>query len=230
MQRVKKMEIAQIILSIITAITAIVAIFMTRDEIKAQNNQCLFEKRLANYIACRKLLNLTSENLELLKFENPKDEPLEVTTAFSMITNCGFLEKGAQIIYNTNDYEIKKIFLKNIESIETMAEKSKLLFSDETGEKMKAYLISFKDALMAMYKYEVLLQLMLKNNKSTAFRKSFDELAQNYNDYKVRGEVIKSTNSLLEQCHMVTNDKILEKMYNETKICKSTIPHKTEAN
>ena len=173
------MEIAQIILSIITAITAIVAIFMTRTEIKAQNNQCLFEKRLANYIACRKLLNLTSENLELLKFENSEDGPLEVTTVFSMITNCGFLEEGSQIIYNTNDYKIKKSFLKSIESIETMAEKSKLLFSDETGEKMKAYLISFKDALMAMYKYEVLLQLMLKNNKSTAFRKSFDELAPN---------------------------------------------------
>ena len=111
-----------------------------------------------------------------------------------------------------------------------MAEKSKLLFSDETGEKMKAYLTSFKDSLMAMYKYEVLLQLMLKNNKSTAFRKSFDEAVQNYNEHKVRDEVIKSTNSLLEQCHMMTNDKVLEKMYNETKICKSTIPHKTEAN
>lgn len=111
-----------------------------------------------------------------------------------------------------------------------MAEKSKLLFSNETGEKMKAYLISFKDALMAMYKYEALLQLMLKNNKSTAFHESFDELAQNYNEHKVRGEVINSANRLLGQCHMVINDKILEKMYNETKICKSTILHRTKVN
>lgn len=55
------------IFSVITAITAIAAIWQTHKQLKISNRQHLFDKRMEKFLICTGLLSLYSENKMLIK-------------------------------------------------------------------------------------------------------------------------------------------------------------------
>ncbi len=211
-------NIIQIILSSITALAAICGIFMTRHEVKAMNKQSLFNKRLENYLTCRKLYLIVTENNNLLHFSKETKGPLEVSVPFYFLSNCEYLEKSATLLIDGTNNEIRRLFHKNLEFIETIAESNKLLFSDEYSSIMGDFLYSMKDCLYSMYKYSILLDLMRDSHGSKVLHKTFDELSSDFNEKKSRRLVINSSNKLLCSARKVDKCDVLSHLYSETKL------------
>ena len=212
----------QIIIGTLGLIVAVIAIFMTRSEIKAQNKQCLFDQRTANYVACKKFYNLVRDNFNLLKVTQEKDEPIEVATLFSFLMNCTFLEEGAGIINDTENLDLKKKFLRKIEYLITVSEKSRMLFPSEIGEPLGNFVFAFQDTLIQLYKYQVLLELIrnFQNTNPAGSRKTFSELAKMFNEHKYRRNLKSSFKQLRKTFNKVKNEKILDQAQKETRLFK----------
>lgn len=74
-------------LSLITGLTAVIALVLTLMQIRLSNKQSLFERRLECYLKIDGLMQLYKENQKLLEAER-KDEPLfAVDLEFLWLTN-----------------------------------------------------------------------------------------------------------------------------------------------
>lgn len=214
-------DVIQTVVGSTTAVIAIVAVVMTYVEIKTQNKQCLFDKRLANYVACRKFYNLVLENISLLDFDEVSSkQPIDVVFPFYELTNCAFLENGAKIIDDVSNFELKKQFLKNMESIETMSEKSKLLFKNKIGEVASEFFLCFREVLLNMYRYKILSDNMLNSHSHKLMHKTFPELNEEFKEEKHRNELIESIKRLKKITETIKNNNTLNLMYKKTKLIK----------
>lgn len=214
-------DIIQIVVGSVTALIAIVAVVMTCIEIRTQNKQCLFDKRLANYIVCRKFYNLVLANIDLLDFDKtPNKQPIDVVFPFYELANCGFLENGAKIIDNVSNFELKKQFLKNMESIETMSEKSKLLFKDKIGGVASEFFLCFREVLLKMYRYKILSDSILNSDSCKLMHKTFPELSKEFKEEKYRDELIESVRRLKKIIKKIEKNNTLDLMYKKTRLIK----------
>ena len=86
-------------LSLITGLTAVIALVLTLMQIRLSNKQSLFERRLECYLKIDGLMQLYKENQKLLETER-KDEPLfAVDLEFLWLTNNTYLEEIQGIIF-----------------------------------------------------------------------------------------------------------------------------------
>ena len=205
------LEIIQVAIGTLGLIVAIVAIFMTKKEIKSQNAQCLFDKRLDNYVICKKIYNLTQENLSLLKHDADKDEPIEVATPFLFLTNCVFLEEASGVINDIDNFELKKKFLIKIEELITISEKSRLLFPSDIGEPLSDFVFSYQNVIMQLYKYQRLLELIHSSNDNhpAMLGKTFPELAKMFKESSHRKELEESIRQLNKSFKKMKNENII---------------------
>ena len=96
--------------SIITALTAIIALFQTWKQIKVSNKQNLFEKRINVLIKVTGLMKLYEENRNLMIDDNEKDDSavLMVDFNFENLTNNTYLEDIAICIHKSLEQPYQK--------------------------------------------------------------------------------------------------------------------------
>src|SRR5690625_721505 len=96
--------------SIITAVTAIIALFQTGKQIKISNKQNLFEKRMNILIKVTGLMKLYEENRNLMIDDNEKDDSvvLMVDFNFENLTNNTYLEDIAICVHKALEQPYQK--------------------------------------------------------------------------------------------------------------------------
>ncbi len=214
-------SVVGIVLSVVSIIIAIVAIRQTNKEIRNHNKQTLFEKRIDNYIVCRKLYETLKENIDLLKYKTEdKESPIDVTYPTIMIMNCTFLEEAAKVMGDVNNYELRKIFLKTLENIEEEAEKCRLLFDETIAMSAFEFLMSYKDFLMQCYKYQILDIYMLEHNKKIPSSRPMDyvELQKYYKEPAERKKLIVSEKKLKKAYRKMSSEQIIAKIQAATRL------------
>ena len=92
--------------SIITAVTAVIALLQTSKQIKVSNKQNLFEKRMDVLIKVTGLLKLYEENREIMLNDDNKDNSvvLMVDFDFQNLTNNSYLEDITICVYKTLEH------------------------------------------------------------------------------------------------------------------------------
>jgi|GEM_PF-714648 hypothetical protein ELI_0189 len=167
------------IFSVITAITAIVAIWQTHKQLKISNKQHLFDKRIEKFLICTGMLSLYSENKMLIKEEN-KDVPLEVTILFSGLTNNMYLKDIGNIIGDTHNEKLRIDFLIKLEELYKVASEIELIFPKEQSKILKEFILEYRNLLQKLYKYRCVLEKIEKKNEEkpqefTKLQKIFPE-------------------------------------------------------
>lgn len=198
-------------LSVITAIVAVVALIQTQVQIKVNNKQHLFDKRIKNYLIAEGLVQLYEKNQLSLKHE--KDEPiLAIDFEFFLLTNNTFLEQITRVISNTLDPSMQKEFLIKLENIKDIAAKIKFLFSKESAVLLGDFVMRYQELLFSMYQYKILIDKMQEASQN--YHWTLVETQENFNESEQRGELLKAFDNLeyvYTQLKKNSVEEILEK-------------------
>lgn len=146
------------LLSIITAGTAIIALCLTRKQIKLSNKQHLFDKRIENYLIVMGLIELYKNNREFFdeaKYNDYPEPPLTFVNMFYWMTNNTYLEQIAIVI----EYPLKnpkhKEFLIKLEDMKNVATKIRFIFSGKEADLLSNFVLQYQECLSKMVQYAI---------------------------------------------------------------------------
>ena len=155
-------------ISIIAVCLSIIALFQTQKQIKLSNKQQLFDRRIDKYLLFKALLSLYNGNRHL--FVDKDSIYKMVDFQFSMLTNCSALEQMCSAIDKPLHDEDQKILLTKLEMLEKNAVELELLWNSEAGRKAGCFVKQYKELLMSMYKQQILLNHLHKQNTEHPIR------------------------------------------------------------
>lgn len=203
------MEIASIILSSITAIAAIVALFLTIIEIKKGNKQKLFDDRLKDYQVLKELVFTYKENISVLglttnTLRNEPDHAIDLT--FKWLCNNRFLEAIQPIIDKALESESQRQYLLKMDEMDKIAEEIRLIFPKRISIDMWMFIDTFRLLLISIYKYKVALNSI---SKELEHNEPFPE--SNELEKKCRSAIIKNCENIASYYSCIVKKHVLEK-------------------
>ena len=205
----------EIILSFVTAGTAIIAIIQTQRQIKISNNQSLFEKRIEMYLVAKGLLQLYKENQHSLscKGEGPY---MAIEVDFTWLTNNSYLETITSAIDPPLKMPNHRNYLMKMEELKVVATKIKFLFSGKEANRLSEYVLAYRNLLIQMYKYKILLCKM--HEASEQYKWDFDYAATNFKEPQQRNELTSALNTLHQAYKCIEMEKAEDKIVKQIKL------------
>lgn len=144
----------KIIISIIAVVISLLALWATIYNIRLQNKQRLFDKRLSSYEFIMSLKRLIDENHDdvLKKYT---DINLDNDYNFQHLTNNSSLSKIQAIMEDPQDNIAKNNFLTMLETFDEEAMKQKFIFQKGYADIFSDFISSYKGVLHNMYLYQI---------------------------------------------------------------------------
>lgn len=147
----------------ISAIVAIIALFISCYQARLSNKQSLFNRRLNIWITVDKLMSVYAKNAKNLEHN---DEPqLAIDRLFVWLTNTTYLQSiSASINHVLNADSQLKLHLK-LDEMRTLAMEAKFCFKGKSGDAIAEFIEAYQSLLFSMYQYQILLNKMSQSAK-----------------------------------------------------------------
>ena len=205
--------------SIITAVIAIIALFQTHVQIKTSNKQFLFDKRLDKYLLAKGLLELYKDNEKLLNYNScPDDEAIIVDYQFINLTNNNYLKDVTCIINEPKNNDFKNAFLVKIEELKGLSTEIRFLFPNKNGQLLGNFIMKYQNILMELYKYQIILDLMMNDAIPRKKKLTYIELQKEYGELKHRYRLYDAINDLNKSYYEVLDKKAINKIEKSIKL------------
>lgn len=205
--------------AIITALIAIIALLQTHKQIKISNKQYLFDKRLSKYLLAKGLLELYKDNESLLDYtDDPDDEAIIVDYQFINLTNNNYLKDVTCIINEPKNNDFKNNFLVKIEELKRLSNEVRFLFQNKNGLLLSNFIMKYQNVLMELYKYQIVLDLMKKNEIPRKNKPTYNELQNEYGELKYRHRLYDAIDDLKKSYHEVVSKKAINKIEKSIKL------------
>ena len=206
-------------LSIITIIATLIALWQTHKQIKISNKQYLFDKRLSKYLLAKGLLELYKDNESLLDYtDDPDTEAIIVDYQFINLTNNNYLKDVTCIINEPKNNEFKNNFLVKIEELKQLSNEVRFLFPNKSGLLLSNFIMKYQNVLMELYKYQIVLDLMKKDEIPRKNKPTYNELQNEYGELKHRHRLYDAIDDLKESYHEVVSKKVINKIEKSIKL------------
>ena len=144
--------VLNVLLSVVSVVIALIAIYQTQKQIKLSNTQQLFDRRLEKYMIIKDLLTLFSNNKKFV-VEN-KALIKDVVLQFNWLTNVTYLTDMIIAVSDALNSEKQNILLSKCEMLEKYAIEIGVLWKDETGEVFSRFVRTYKEMLFKMYQQQ----------------------------------------------------------------------------
>ena len=210
---------ASIVLSIITAVAAIVALFISVFQIINSNRQKLFERRLNAYLKIKWMKLLCDQNKELLdkyvKMATENNMPLlGLEELFYHMTNTAYLESMQPAIYHIADYEWQRKYLLKVDEIRSLSEEVRLIFPGSIGYDLSDFVFYYGEMIVLIYRYQSMMQKGM--NAKDVINKSIpvDELEE----MRARMELLKYLEGTFELADRLFKEGTLNKAQSKIKL------------
>lgn len=205
--------------AIITASIAIIALLQTHKQIKISNKQYLFDKRLSKYLLAKGLLELYKGNESLLDYTDDHDnEAIIVDYQFINLTNNNYLKDVTCIINEPKNNEFKNNFLVKIEELKQLSDEVRFLFPNKSGLLLSNFIIKYQNVLMELYKYQIVLDLMKKNEIPRKNKPTYSELQNEYGELKHRHRLYDAIDDLEKSYNEVVSKRAINKIEKSIKL------------
>lgn len=206
-------------LTIITAITALVALWQTHKQTKISNKQFLFDKRLDRYLLTKNLLELYEENKKLLDYgDNPDEEAIIVDIQFAFLTNIEFLKDITCIIYDVKNNEYKNDFLLKMGELKKLSNEVRFLFNNKNGLYLSNFIFNYQNVLIELYKYQVTINMMIDDKIPRKRKLTYNELQKEYGELVHRYRLYDAIDKLKQSYNDVIKYKVVNKVENLIKL------------
>lgn len=169
-------EVANIVVSTVSAAIAIVALFQTKRQISLSNKQQLFDRRLSRYTEVNTVYSLYAANKLQLKDESVFYHTNDLI--FSWLTNCADLEEMALAVANPLHQKEQKILLTKYEKLKNAAIEISMVFDGDAAEIAGEFVSSFADLLKAMYQQQVFISNLKEQegrDKTPLYLENYEE-------------------------------------------------------
>ena len=205
--------------SIITAVIAIIALFQTHVQIKISNKQFLFDKRLDKYLLAKGLLELYKDNEKILDYNScPDDEAIIVDDQFINLTNNNYLKNVTCIINEPKNNDFKNEFLVKIEELKGLSTEIRFLFPNKNGQLLENFIMKYQNILMELYKYQIILDLMMDDAIPRKNKPTYIELQKEYGELEHRHRLYNAINELKKSYYEVLDKKAINKIEKSIKL------------
>ena len=207
------------LLSIITIIATLIALWQTHKQIKISNKQYLFDKRLSKYLLAKGLLELYKDNESLLDYtDDPDNEAIIVDYQFIKLTNNNYLKDITCIINEPKNNELKNNFLVKIEELKQLSNEVRFLFPNKSGLLLSNFIMKYQNVLMELYKYQIVLDLIKKDEIPRKNKPTYNELQNEYGELKHRHRLYDAIDYLKKSFYEVVNKKVINKIEKSIKL------------
>lgn len=207
------------LLPIITIIATLIALWQTHKQIKISNKQYLFDKRLSKYLLAKGLLELYKDNESLLDYtDDPDNEAIIVDYQFINLTNNNYLKDITCIINEPKNNEFKNNFLVKIEELKQLSNEVRFLFPNKSGLLLSNFIMKYQNVLMELYKYQIVLDLMKKDEIPRKNKPTYNELQNEYGELKHRHRLYDSIDDLKKSYHEAVSKKVINKIEKSIKL------------
>ena len=191
-------------LSLITAITAILAVILSVKQIGLSNKQHLFERRLKVYMIESGLVGLYEENRNLIEGKRKDDPQFAIDHEFMLLTNNTYLEAQSEAIAHPLEQPYHKDFLKKREELRSLATEIRLIFKNPISELYGKFVECYELTLFRMYQYKIIIDKMMKENEKTPrvleeLQTTFSEKEHRLRMYDAMEELKVSHQALVDQ-------------------------------
>lgn len=207
------------LLPIITIIATLIALWQTHKQIKISNKQYLFDKRLSKYLLAKGLLELYKDNESFLDYTDyPDTEAIIVDYQFINLTNNNYLKDVTCIINEPKNNEFKNNFLVKIEELKQLSNEVRFLFPNKSGLLLSNFIMKYQNVLMELYKYQIVLDLMKKDEIPRKNKPTYNELQNEYGELKHRHRLYDAIDDLKKIYREVISKKVINKIEKSIKL------------
>lgn len=204
-------------LSIITATTAIAALALTFWQIRLNNKQSLFDRRLEAFIKISGLVQLYEEN-RILLIPGKEDGPdFSVELNFIWMTNNSYLEEISGIIRTPFEEPVHEKFLRKLEDIKQLVVETELIFNGENVVKVVcSFVANYEELLLEMYRYQILLNHM--HEYSDKFQSALEDSQKAVREPVHRKRLFSVYEAINDSYNLIVQANAIEKLKDQIKL------------
>ena len=207
-----------IVVSLISIVIALFALYQTKQQITLSNKQQLFDRRLSCYTKFITIYTIFNGSKVII---NTKDAFVYLDEfEYSFLINCSDLEEMIQAISKPLQQNEQKAFLKKIEELKNLALEISMVFDGESGEVLSNFVSSYTDLLTKLYRQRIVvikLRDKKQENGMPIYLEDFiKQSKENLKDIKMQ-ETLNELNRLDKE---IVDKNLLEKTKNSLRLTK----------
>lgn len=147
----------------ISAIVAIIALFISCYQARLSNKQSLFNRRLNIWITVNKLMSVYANNAK--NFEHNDEPEMAINLLFVLLTNTTYLQSISTSINQVLDAGPQlKLHLK-LDEMRSLAMEARFCFKGKSGDAIADFIEAYQSLLFSIYQYQILLNKMSQSAK-----------------------------------------------------------------
>ena len=203
-------SIIGVVVSIITAIAAVTALFLSLIQISKSNKQALLDRRIKSLLLIKWMKALCEEHSAFVRDYLNKMDKGPLFTAdllFLLLTNTSFLEEIQPAINHVLESEWQRQYLLKIGEMKNLCEEVRLVFPKKIRNILSDFVFYYEEMLVALYKYQVAFNSI--KEECIDSKKHFPD--NNELENKCRNKVKKYVSGTFDLALKLTDKKIIER-------------------
>ena len=202
--------------SVITALTATLALVLSVRQIRLSNKQQLFDRRLKVYMLANGLISLCKDNYIWLSPKREQIPQFANDYIFIWLTNNTYMENQVDAIEHPLEQPFHKEFLRKREELRITAAEIDLIFKGKVALAYSNFLKSYEAALAAMYEYQIIVAEMQKENEKHPM--TIEEAGKMFSEEKYRDSLYDAMDNLRKAYDAVAEEKVKKQIKQQFKL------------
>lgn len=202
--------------SVITALTATLALVLSVRQIRLSNKQQLFDRRMKAYMLANGLIALCEDNYMWLSPKREQIPQFANDYIFIWLTNNTYMEKQADAIEHPLEQPFHKEFLRKREELRITAAEIDLIFKGKVALAYSNFLRSYEAALAAMYEYQIIVDEMQKENEKHPM--TIEKAGEMFSEEKYRDNLYDAMDNLRIAYDAVAEEKVKKQIKKQLKL------------
>lgn len=205
----------QLVVSIATALAAVVALALTVWQTRVSNRQALFEKRLDLWLEACVLLELYDDFRQ--QFGDGSESESAIRFLFTLLTNSSWLCELPGAL-DLDDEKSKKALLTELETMRGKARRAEFVFDGDVSEGLSAFFRSYEELLSKCYAYGRLIGYMTENKDKLQWT-TREEAEKAVGEPRRRKSLFEALANLDESCGRIRSLDSSGKIRRQMKLC-----------
>lgn len=202
--------------SVGTALTAILALWLSIHQTVLSNKQHLFDRRLKTYMLINGIVVLCKENYRLLSAKREREPQFANDNNFIWLTNNSYMESQAGAIKHPLEQPFHRDFLRKREELRNAAMEVEVIFKGKEALAYSDFLRAYENALGKMYQYQIIIGKMQKENEKHAM--IVEAAAKMFSEEEYRGKLYDALENLRKTYDIVAQDRMERRLKKQLKL------------
>lgn len=204
--------------SVITAVIAIVALIQTSRQIRLNNKQHLFDRRLDIYLKIDGLVSLYKEHRNTLESKNEDEPLLAADLDFIWLTNNSYLESITGAISEPLVEPQHKEFLIKREELKQLSAEAELVFKGNAASDIRDFIFCYEELLFGLYQYQIIIEKMKEYSNFKPHKATLEQTQEGVGEPEHRKKLLSVYDELKEAYIIIEKNDVIRKLKKQIKL------------